>query len=621
MPKSYTSGLNTRGLNREAAPPESLEMETEIVLMFVVIATAAALFVTERLRVDLVALIVLVMLFWFGLVTPQEAISGFASNAVIAIISVMILGGGIERTGVMSHLSRFIVGIAGQNERRLLAIFSAVVGGLSAFIQNIGSVALFHPALMRIAKTTNIPPSRLVMPMGFAAITGGTLTMIGSGALIVQNDLLTANNLEPFGFFAVTSVGILLLATEILYFLLLGTYVLPDRRAGGRRAGSQEDLVDTWHLPTEMHHYAIPPASPLAGREREEVRLKTGYSLHLLAVTEKGEVSYAPWRHATLRAGQYVTLLGRKEDAERLASDFALRPAPRPEQISAMVAGAYAGFAEVVVRPHAPLTGSTLHEIAFRKTYGVEPIMLSSRGAEMQMGFFDTPLSAGDIIVVFGPWKNVHALAADQNFLLSTRVEEPAVQREKAPVALLCFAGGIALSLTGIPISMGLLTGALVMVLAGVLSIDEAYRSVDWKTVFLLAGLIPLGTAMINTGTAALIAEHVLSAIGGAHPLLLFIGIGALTTAFTLLMSNLGAVVILVPIALLVGARTGIDPRGMALLVGLCASNSFILPTHQVNAFLMSPGGYHNADYLKAGSILTVLFLVIVSGWVYMVFV
>jgi len=596
-------------------------VETEIVLMFLVIATAVALFVTERLRVDLVALIVLLMLFWFGLVTPQEAISGFASNAVIAIISVMILGGGIERTGVTGHLSRFIVGIAGKNERRLLVTFSAVVGGLSAFIQNIGSVALFHPSLMRIAKTTRISPSRLVMPMGFAAITGGTLTMIGSGALIILNDLLVASGEEAFGFFAVTPVGFLLLCTAILYFLFLGPYVLPVGHPEAHRPGSQEDLVDTWNLPTGMHHYYIPAASPLDGREREDVRLKADYSLILLAITEKNDVSYAPWRHATLHAGQYLTLLGREEDAERFASDYSLQRSLYQERLSAEVGGVYAGFAEIVVRPHAPFAGRTLREIAFRKTYGIEPIMFSSRGAEMRMGFVDTPLSAGDVIVVFGPWKNIHALATDPNFVLSTRVEEPAVHREKAPVALLCFVGGIALTLTGIPISMGLLTGALVMILAGVLSIDEAYRSIDWKTIFLLAGLIPLGTAMINTGTAALIAGTVLPLIGDAHPILLFIGIGALTTLFTLLMSNLGAVVILVPIALLIGAETGIDPRGLALLVGLCASNSFLLPTHQVNAFLMSSGGYHTADYLKAGSILTVLFLIVVSGWIYMVFV
>ncbi|WP_298666262.1 SLC13 family permease [uncultured Methanofollis sp.] len=591
-------------------------METEIILMFLVLGIAFVLFVTELIRVDLVALLVLLLLFWFGLVTPQEAIAGFASNAVIAIISVMILGGGIERTGIMSHLSRSIVGIAGNGERRLRTLFSVSVGLVSAFIPAIGSVALFQPALMRAAKMTAVPPSRLVMPMGFAALCGGTLTMIGSGALILLNDLMVASGAEAFGFFTATPAGLILLSMEVIYFLLLGAYVLPPGCAGANR----QDLVDTWHLPAEMHHYLIPASSPLAGREREEVRLKTDYSLHLLAVTEEDEVSYAPWRHATLRAGQYVTLLGREEDAERFAADCSLLPVPDRERLSARVGGAYAGFAEFMVRPHAPVVGRTFRAIAFRKTYGVEPLMLSSRGVEMRMDFSDTPLTAGDTVVVFGPWNNIHALAADPNFVLSTRVEEPAMRREKAPIALLCFAGGIALTLTGIPISMGLLTGALVMVLAGVLTIDEAYRTIDWKTVFLLAGLIPLGTAMITTGTAALIAGTVVPLVGDAHPLLLFIGVGALATLFSLLMSNLGAVVILVPIAFLVGAETGTDPRGLALLVGLCASNSFLLPTHQVNAFLMSSGDYHTVDYLRAGGVLTVLFLLIVSGWIYIVF-
>ncbi|TAJ44076.1 SLC13 family permease [Methanofollis fontis] len=596
-------------------------METEIILMLLVLGVTVLLFITEAIRVDVVALLVLVMLFWFGLVTPVEAFSGFASNAVIAVISIMILGRGIERTGIMGRLSRSIVGVAGTDEKRLLATFSAVVGGLSAFMQNIGSVALFLPALMRISKRTKIPPSRLVMPMGFSAILGGTLTMIGSSALIIQNDLLAASGLEPFGFFAVTPVGLILLVSGILYFLLLGDYVLPGGRPEGRRPGSQEDLVETWQLPTGMHHYHIPPDSSLNGKEREEVRLKAEYALHLLAITDKRDVFYAPWRHTPLRAGQSITLLGKTEDAARFASDFSLVRRPDQARLSAEVGGENAGFAEVLVRPHAPLAGKSLREITFRKTYGVEPILLSSRDAEMRMDFFDVPLSAGDIIVVFGPWNNIRALAGDPSFVLSTPVDEPAVQKEKAPIALLCFIGGIALTLTGIPIAMGLLTGALAMILTGVLGIDEAYRSIDWKTVFLLAGLIPLGIAMINTGTASLIAASLLSLIGGAHPVLLFIGIGALTTIFTLFMSNMGAVVILVPIVLLVGAETGIDPRGLALLVGISASNSFILPTHQVNAFLMSPGGYHNRDYLKAGGILTILYLIIVSGWIYLVFV
>ncbi|MDI6876224.1 MAG: SLC13 family permease [Methanomicrobiales archaeon] len=595
-------------------------METQIILMLLVLAITIVLLVTELLRADVVALLVIVLLFWFGLVSAAEAFSGFASNAVLAIISLMILGAGIDRTGVTARLSRSIVGFAGKNEKRLLATFSAIVGFLSAFMQNIGTVALFLPALLRVSRQTRIPPPRLVMPLGFAAILGGTLTMIGSGALIVLNDLIATNDLEPFGIFAVTPLGILLLGAGIAYFIVLGNYVLPRAKPDAYKPGAQEILADAWRLPTAMHHYRIPGTSPLAGLERNEADMKTRYALHLLAITENGDVLYAPWRHTPFRAGQVITLLGEEDDAERFAADYSLERIADPERFSAEVGGERAGFAEIMVRPRAEVIGKTFREIAFRKKYGIEPIVLVSRGVEMQKDYADVPLSTADIIVGFGPWERVRALAADPNFTLNTPVDEAAVRKEKAPLALLCFIGGIALTLTGVPISIGLFTGALVMVLGGVLEIDEAYRSIDWKVVFLLAGLIPLGTAMVNTGTAALIADGLLRFLEGAHPLLLILIIGGLTTFFTLFMSNVGAVVILVPVALLVGAQSGIDPRGLALLVGLSASNSFILPTHHVNAFLMSSGGYRNADYLRAGSILTVIFLLLVTGWIYLVF-
>ncbi len=595
-------------------------MDTQIILMLLVLAITIVLLVTELLRVDVVAILVIVLLFWFGLVSAAEAFSGFASNAVLAIISLMILGAGIDRTGITGRLSRSIVVFAGKSEKRLLATFSAIVGLLSAFMQNIGTVALFLPALLRVSRQTKVPPPRLVMPLGFAAILGGTLTMIGSGALIILNDLLATNDLEPFGIFTVTPVGILLLGTGIAYFLVLGGYVLPGAKPKKIEPGVQERLADVWGFPTAMHHYRIPEYSPLAGLERDEVDLKTRYSLHLLAITEKGDMLYAPWRHTPFRASQVITLLGEEGDAERFAADYSLERIADPERFSAEVGGERAGFVEFMVRPRAAVIGRSFRDIAFRRKYGIEPIVLVSRGIEMQKDYGDIPLSTADIIVGFGPWERVQALAADPNFTLNTPVEEAAVRKEKAPLALLCFVGGIALTLTGVPISIGLFSGALVMVLGGVLKIDEAYRSIDWKVVFLLAGLIPLGTAMVNTGTAALIAGGLLEFVGGTHPLLLILTIGALTTFFTLFVSNVGAVVILVPVVLLVGAGSGIDPRGLALLVGLSASNSFMLPTHQVNAFLISSGDYRNADYLRAGSILTVVFLVIVTGWIYLVF-
>jgi di/tricarboxylate transporter len=595
-------------------------MDTEIILVLIVLAFTIVLFVTELLRVDVIAILIMIILPWLGLVTPAEAFSGFASNAVISIIAVMILGYGIDRTGVMNRLSRAIVTFAGTDEKRLLGTVSAVVGFISAFMQNIGSAALFLPAMLRISRKTKISPSKLLMPMGFAAILGGTLTMIGSSPLILLNDLLVQGDLAPFGIFAVTPVGLVLLGIGIAYFLLLGDYLLPGAEPESFRPGKQEELIDTWDLPDQIHHFRVTNQSPLVGKEREDVPIINQYNLHLLAITEASDVLYAPWRFTPFHPGQYLSLLGTPEDAERFAADYALTLAPDQERFSENMAGENAGFAEIVVRPRSSIAGKSFRTIAFRKTYGVEPIVLVSRDLEKRQDFSDHILTPGDIIVAFGPWNRIRALSTDPNFILSTPVEGETVRKSKAPIAVLCFAGGVGLTLTGVPISLGLLSGAIAMVLTGVLTIGEAYRSIDWMTVFLLAGLIPLGIAMESSGAAAFIADTLLAFLEGSHPALILLGIGVLTTFFTLFMSNVAATVLLVPLVLFIGTGSGIDPRGLALLVGICASNSFMLPTHQVNAFLMTPGGYRNADYLRAGGIMTVLFLFAAVGCIYLLF-
>lgn len=247
--------------------------------------------------------------------------------------------------------------------------------------------------------------------------------------------------------------------------------------------------------------------------------------------------------------------------------------------------------------------------------------MYTGRDEENKEKFSDIKLKTGDSFVVYGSWTSIDKAGKGPDFILLTPPEEKDLKKSKALIAVLCFIGGIGLSFTGVPISLGLLTGALCMVMAGVLSIDEAYRAVDWRTVFLLAGLIPFGIAMDNTGTAAYIADIVTGLIIGNHPILILFAVAILATFFSLFMSNVAATVILVPLVIIIGLDTGIDPRGLALLAGVCASNSFILPTHQVNAFLMSQGGYHNSDYMKAGGIMTLIFTCISVAMIYILFI
>ena len=585
-------------------------MTPEILLVFCVLATAIVLFSTEKLRADVVAVLVMVTLPWLGLLDAKQAVSGLSSNAVIALMGVMVMGAGIEATGLMNRVARPIVRIAGSDEKRLIALVSAFVGSISAFMQNIGAVALFLPALLGISRKTRIPASRLLMPMGFAAILGGTLTLVASGPMIILNDLLRQGGLAPLGLFSVTPVGLALLATGILYFLFLGKIVLPGK-PGEQAPDERTRLVESWNLPTEVRRLEVPAGSPLTGQTVEEIGLWQRWGLHLLFVEERGKPTYAPWRQSLFAEGQILGLTGSQEDISAFSGAFGLKMLDHTvEKEQALLLG-NASFAQYVVLPRSPMAGRTIRGIAMRRNFGVEPLVLLSGESEYREDFSDIPLHPGDALLVHGPWDNLRRLGREDGIALVTPLSGQPLRETKTIPAAACFLGAIGLAVAGFSLSLALLTGALAMVLFGVLSMDEAYEAIDWKTVFLLAGLIPLGLAMDQTGGARFLAERLTLSLAGSPPILILFVIAAMSTLFSLFMSNVAATVLLVPFAIVVGRESGLDPRGLAMLVAICVANSFILPTHQVNALLLSPGGYRNSDFIKAGGFMTVLFILV----------
>ena len=592
-------------------------MTSEIALVLAVLGITIVLFVTDVMRVDVVAILVMLSLVWLGLIDARDAFSGFSSNAAIAIIGVMILGYGVDRSGVMASAIRPVLRVAGADERRLVAFVSIAAGGMSAFMQNIGSAALFLPALLRISRTARIPVRRLLMPVAFATIIGGTLSMVGSGPLIILNDLLRQGGQERFGLFSVTPVGLALLAACIVYFVLFGSLLLPGRADEGKQIDAQRALIEAWQLPSQVFEYSVPDGSSLIGQTHEEAGLCPTYDVHLLALQERGDVSYAPWRYTRFSAGQVLALTGSEENARRFAAEHGLRRELNRPCFEELRSGELLGFAALVVLPRAPLAGKTIREITMRKIYGVEPFLILTGDEELRGDVSDHALRPGDEIIVYGPWENIAAMGDRRNFVPVTPVAT-AQQRPARPiVAVLCFAGAIALAVAGFPLSLSMMTGALAMVLSRVISIDEAYHAIEWRIVFLLAGLIPLGLAMDQTGAAQYIAMQLIALLGHSHPIVTLTTIAALATLFSLFMSNVAATVMLAPLAMSVGAMTGLEPRSLALLVAVCAANSFILPTHQVNALFMVPGGYRNTDYLKAGGGMTVIFIVIAVAMVY----
>ena len=592
-------------------------MTTEIAMTLGVLGLTIILFVTEMFRVDVTAIIVMLLLPWLGLVEPMEAFSGFASNAVMAMIAVMILGYGIDASGAMKRVARPIIRIARGSESRLLGLVSASVGITSAFMQNIGATILFLPAVKRISRSSGFNLRRLLMPMGFAAILGGTLTMVASGPMIILNDLLRQRGEGTFGLFTVTPVGLVLLAAGVLYFLLTGRKLLPEPKADG---SDTEDLTEEWNIPASIRIVDIPRKSPIVGKTLEEADLWGSSGIHILAQSREGSVLFSPWRGTVFQAGDRYALIGSETSVQDFIESNDLEVETDPCALRKSLESEENGFAEAVVRPHSKMEGRTIRQLRIRKRFGVEPLIIDSAGNRHRGDISDIPLKSGDTVVVHGPYSSIAALGRSGNMVIASPIPETRSLTEKPLMAVGFFALGITLAILGFRLSLSLMTAAVGMVLARVITIDEAYRAIEWRTVFLLAGLLPLGIAMDKTGAASYIASQAVELVSGTHALVLMTAVAVLATIFTLFMSNVAATVLLAPLAMLMAPDWGVDPRALAILVAVCASNSFVLPTHQVNALLMAPGGYSNSDYLKAGGGMTLLFIALAVPLVYVFF-
>ena len=587
-------------------------METEILIVLAIMGFTIFMLVTEIVRIDVTAIITLLLLSWTGVLTSSEALSGFSSNAVVAMIAVMILGDGIARTGMMSRFSKWLLKKIGTKKNSVLGAITLSVGTLSGVMQNIGAVAIFLPSVIDIARRIKVSVSALIMPVGFAAIIGGTLTMVGSGHLILTNDLLASADLEPYGLFAVTPVGAVLLITSLAFFLLLGKYFLPQGETGGKvELTDQEKLIKAFNLKKDISYYQIPEKSLLIDKTIEESGIWNKYGINILAISENKTVYYAPWRETRFEKGHVMALYGDPEKVQQFTGDYGLKATTRHTIFEELDDPYESGFVEVIIPPRSELVGQSIRKFSLRKRYSVEPVMLFSKGEKVEGDFSDHEIKAGDTFIVYGTWDNINDLNRRDPFVVAT----PFITQSKKPSKIWQAAGSfllaIVLVLAGFSIPISFLTGALVMILTKVMTIQEAYKAIEWKVVFLLVGLIPLGIAMQKTGTAAFLAENVMGVVEGSHLLFLLFTVGILSTVFSLVMSNVGAVVVLAPLVVSIGLIAGVDPRPLVLLAAVNAGNSFVLPTHQVNALMMTAGGYKTIDYIRAGGGITVLFLVV----------
>ena len=620
------------------------EVDTHLntkLLMLLVVAAAVFLFIVEWVRVDVVAIAMMVLLPELGLLNSGDTFKGISSNAVIAIIGVMIISYGLNRAGLVNRIIQPLLKYVGKSSKRLTVIFSALIPAISSVMQNTGAAVLFLPAIRLVTSyRLKIPISRVLMPIGMAAILGGTLTMIGTSPLILLNDILPPG-MPKFGFLELTPIGLGLVIGGIAYLSTVGMRFLSDFPQqssdiqNGGSNGAAEGILDAYPLIRGPFEIAVPDDFEPAGLPQAVVEIRRRFTVNIVAASKtRGACEIAPLPESKIQSGYILCAYGPKKAVEKFVKDYRLVLKEEPECFkSNMFNPSLAGIVEGVVSPRSSLIGKTIKEIRFRETFGVNALAIHQSGKTYYRQLADRPLQAGDAVLVHGTWEQFHALEdLHQNLIIITPFEKEFHKPEKSGWALTCFLIALALMVLSsfyfqnrpynpIPLSVCLMLGAVGMVLTRVVTINEAYRAVDWRTVFLLGGLIPLGMAVDQTGTAQWIAKGIVAGLGPLmSPLVLLIVLAVLSCAFTTVISNVGACTLLVPLGVSIAHQIGVNPRVAAIVVGIGVSNSFILPTHQVNALYMGPGEYKTKDYIKIGGLLAVIYIAILVTITYAVY-
>ena len=774
-------------------------MTVDIAIVLIILAVALVLFISEVLRMDLVALLVLCALTVTQVVTPNEAISGFSNAAVITVWAMFILSEGLTRTGIANVLGRYVMRLAGTREVPLIVVIMVVSGGLSAFMNNIGVAALMLPVVVDISRRTEVPPSRLLMPLAFGCLLGGLTTMIGTPPNLLIAGALAQNGEETFGLFDFTPIGLGAMLTGVLFMALIGRLMLPRtdpagegqkrsqrnlrqqyglqertftmtvpwdsvlvgktlsesristaaglivmalerrsqvmtlparktvleggdkllvqgrldrfnemrqwsdlviereapliqtlmsgqvdlievtiaenstlvkdllhhtefrRRFGANvlairrdnlirrvslsavpiragdcillqgaedvinelrdsrefsevRAATEADLTETYRLQERIFVVRVPESSKLGGSTLAKSRIGDAFDFRLLGTFREGTIRFMPEPDEVILGGDLLLLQGRKEDLDVLVGLQELSVRQESSATPGLFETERLGTLEATLAPQSPLAGEKIADVNFHDRFGLALIAIWRSGKAIRSDLEQLELQHGDALLFVGPRSKLALMSNDDNFLVLTPVNPPGADTKRAPLASLIMLGVIVAVLVGwLPIAVAAIMGASLMVLTGCLNMEQAYRAIDWRAVFLIAGMLPLGIAMQETGAAEFLAAKMMATLGEYGPWPVIVGLYAITAMATMIIPTAALVVLMSPIVLSACAEMGIAPQTAMMAVAMAASASFTSPiSHPANILVMGPGGYRFADYIKLGVPLTLVIFVAV---------
>lgn len=608
-------------------------MNSELIWVLSSLAIAVLLFATGKVRMDAVALLVIVAFVLSGTLTLNEAFSGFSDPNVILIAALFIIGDGLVRTGVASKMGSWLVDVAGSSETKMLVLLMLTVAGLGAFMSSTGVVAIFIPVVLSVSMRMKISPSRLMMPLSFAGLISGMMTLVATPPNLVVNSELLREGLQGFQFFSVTPIGLVILLLGIGYMLITRFALKGQGKEDGKhdwRRRTFRDLIKEYRLTGRARRLAIRAGSPMVGRRLDDLKLRERYGANVIGLER-----WRKFRRVIVNVTGVTEFRARDVLLiDMSASDVDLREFCSEQMLEPMVLrGEYfsdqaldVGMAEVSLIPDSELFGQTLREIGFRTRYGLNVVGIKRNGEALEGLLVDEALQLGDILLVVGNWKLISQLQKkDRDFLvLNLPVEEGEASpaHSQAPHAIFCLALMVALMLTDeIPNPIAAIIACLLMGKFRCIDMESAYKAVHWPSIILIVGMMPFALALQKTGGVDLIVHGLMNMGGGYGPHLMLVCLFVMCAAIGLFISNTATAVLMAPIALAAAKSMGVSPYPFAMIVALAASAAFMTPVSSpVNTLVLGPGNYRFSDFVKLGVPFTVIVMVVSVVMVPMLF-
>ncbi len=577
-------------------------MTLEIGLLLIIVAAAVVLFSLENLPVDVIALCITMTLILSGLLPAEQAFAGFGSNTIVMIFGLLVLTAALVNTGITDRAGRELLRLSGDNPKRLLAIVMTIPAFLSAFISNTATTAMFTPLTLGLARRTKTKPSKLLMPLAFATILASSVTLIASSTNIVVSDIMEHYDLKPLGLFELTIVGLPIAIVGVLYMITIGYRLIPTR-------GTDDEGADTpWGLRPYLAEVVIRPGSPLIGKTLEESRLGRDMDLTVLRVMRGHSRYLVPQASLRLEEGDELLVEGQRDHILRIKDTAGIALEADATLDDPRLQTGDIALVEVILLPKSPLTGRTLKTLNFRERYGLQVLGINRRGQAIFRKLSEARLRTGDQLLIQGPRTNIQALDED-NFHIIGTVEHSRPNRKRAPIALGIFVAMLlltALNIVSLPVAV--ILGVIGAFVTRCITPDEAYREISWKAIIVIGCMLALGRAMEYTGTASYLANQIVRLTQGqTNPLWLLTAFFTLTMLLTQPMSNQAAAVLVLPIAIQTAMQLGLNPRTFGVMIAVGASCSFITPLEPACLIVYGPGGYKFMDFVKVGSLLTVL--------------